>query len=268
MHVIRPSAQAGQSPEPPSHVTPPSVPPPVTPRALLQCTRYRFDAGAPAGSVATIRSMEGETLFSYRGFASPVGVVAALMTGIVAVTGIAASAFLFWQHRPITAIASLLLASAFVSGITLLLPDLSITIFTGEMPVVTITRQSRTSLPGATYSINSGDGVLLARVRKSLSSRIGRNRWLILANDSDRVIGDAAETSLIAAIARKLGGTFTRSLQTDLRLRYLGRDVGTIHRRPLPNGTSDLLDVSEDPTTILDRRIALALATLILGSEP
>ena len=45
---------------------------------------------------------------------------------------------------------------------------------------------------------------------------------------------------------------------------YFEKNVGWILRRPDENGEVDVLDAAGD----IDRRIAVALATLILGSEP
>jgi hypothetical protein len=69
-------------------------------------------------------------------------------------------------------------------------------------------------------------------------------------------------------MARKILGKFNALYESNLRLRYLGGDVGTILRRPNPAGERDVLDVSIDDKAVLDRRVAVAVALLALGAEP
>jgi hypothetical protein len=95
-------------------------------------------------------------------------------------------------------------------------------------------------------------------------SRLGRNRWDILNSHDDRPIGYAVEESLSRAWLRKFAGKFNPRHQTNVRINYLGKGTGWIVRRPDSNGDVDVLDIAGD----IDRRVAVALATLILGSEP
>ena len=57
-------------------------------------SRYRFTSGVRAGEVVSIRDEMGQTLFTYRSFASVVGVVGLVVSVIIAVTGAAAVLFL------------------------------------------------------------------------------------------------------------------------------------------------------------------------------
>jgi hypothetical protein len=50
-----------------------------------------------------------------------------------------------------------------------------------------------------------------------------------------------------------------------LQIQHGGIDVGTIVRRPDGERPVDVLELTSDG---LDRRVAVALATLILGREP
>jgi hypothetical protein len=59
-------------------------------------------------------------------------------------------------------------------------------------------------------------------------------------------------------------GKFNRRFETNVRIVYGGIPVGRIVRRP-ENGRADVLELTSDA---LDRRIAVALATLVLGREP
>ena len=63
---------------------------------------------------------------------------------------------------------------------------------------------------------------------------------------------------------RKFAGKFSPRYQSNIGIRYLDADVGWIRRRPDGNGEVDVLELAGD----IDRRLAIALATLILGSEP
>jgi len=102
------------------------------------------------------------------------------------------------------------------------------------------------------------------RLRKSVWSRLGRNRWDILDAGDNRPIGYAAEESLSRAFLRKLAGKFNRRYESNIRINYLGQGAGWIVRRPDNTGDVDILELGDD----IDRRVAIALATLILGSEP
>jgi hypothetical protein len=68
------------------------------------------------------------------------------------------------------------------------------------------------------------------------------------------------EESLSRALLRKVAGKFSRRYEANLHIDYLGKDVGTIARR----GAEDVLELHGH----IDCRVAVALATLILGSEP
>lgn len=231
-------------------------------------TRFHFESGMPGGETAHVRADGGEVLFSYRSFASVVPIVAALVSAIVGIAGIAAVAFLAAEGRTIAAILALMLSAAFAVIIAMLVPPIKVTLFSGIHPMLTIAQQSNLSFPVVTYIVATPDGHTLARVRRSVFSRLGRNRWNILSTSDDRPIGVAVEESFAAAFARKLLGKFNALYESNLRLRYLGGDVGTIVRRPNATGERDVLDVSVDDKAVLDRRVAVAVALLVLGAEP
>ena len=222
----------------------------------------------PSGETAHIRADDGEVLLSYRSFASVVPIVAALVSVIVGVAGLAGVAFLAAEGRPFFAILALMLTAAFAVVIAMLVPPIKVTLFSGIHPMVTIVQQSNLSFPVATYIVATPDGRTLSRVRRSVFSRLGRNRWHILSASDDRPIGVAIEESLILAIKRKLAGKFNSRYDANLTLRFLGNAVGTIVRRPTAEGERDVLDVSIDGKESLDRRVAVAIALLVLGAEP
>ena len=82
----------------------------------------------PAGETVRIRDDEGNALFTYRSFASVIGIVAALMSSIVVVAGIAATLFLLAEHSALTAIAALVLSLFFAMVIVSLVPPINVTL--------------------------------------------------------------------------------------------------------------------------------------------
>ena len=183
---------------------------------------------------------------------------------IVAVTGMAAVLFLLFDGRPFPATMAFLLSAAFTVVIAMLVPTTHVTLYEGSHPVLHIAQESNVSFPIVTYAIGTQDQRIIGRLRKSVWSRLGRNRWDILNDRDDRPIGYAAEESLSRAMVRKVAGKFNPRYETNIRINYLGKGTGWIVRRPDSNGEVDVLDIAGD----IDRRVAVALATLVLGSEP
>jgi hypothetical protein len=220
----------------------------------------------PAGETANVRDDSGAVVLSYRSFASVVGIVAALMAGVVVLAGAAGVAFLINEGRPIPAIIALVLSAAFAIVIVLLVPPVSATIYDGPDPALTIAQQSKVSFPVVTYVVATLDGKVLARLRKSFFSRFGRNRWSILPPEHHGPRGEAIEESLGQALMRKVAGKFNPRYQANVRIRYAGSEAGWIIRRPNDRGERDVLELAPDAP--LDRRVAVALAAVVLGSEP
>ena len=234
------------------------VTPPVGPFAH---TRYQFTTGLRAGEVATIRGDEGEVLLSYRSFASVIGIVATLVSAIVCAAGIAAAIFLLYDKDPLRALAALLLTSVFAFFIGLLVPRVQVTLYDDGHPALTLSQ--RTAFPAACYVVSTPNGTSLADLRKTFLSRLGRNRWTIV--QEGRMIGEAAEESFGRALVRKFLGKFHRRFETNLPIEHGGLEVGRIVRRPESDGRTDMLELTQDA---LDRRVAVALALLVLGREP
>ena len=216
-----------------------------------------------AGEVVTIRDEEDKPLLTYRSFASVVGVVGLVVSVIVAVTGSAAVLFLLFESRVIAAVMALLLSAAFTVVIAMLVPPTNVTFYNSDSPVLHVAQESNVSFPIARFIVGSPEERVIARLRKTAWSRLGRNRWDIL-DANNRLLGSAIEESPSRALLRKVAGKFNRRYECNVRLRYLTKNVGWIIRRPDESGEVDVLDATDD----VDRRIAVALATLILGSEP
>jgi hypothetical protein len=251
---------------PPLPAAPPAPAPPPPPSGALDRTRFQFMSGIPAGETAYIRGEDGHAILSYRSFASIVGIIAALMSSVVLVAGAAGVIFLLMEGRPLPAIVALMLSAAFSAMIVILIPATHVTIFEGPTPSITIAQQSSVNFPSVTYAVGTGDGKPVARIAKSFFSRFGRNRWEILAADDFLARGEAVEESLSRAFVRKLLGKFAPSYQSNIRITWNGEEAGWIIRRPGADGHADVLELN--PETTLDRRAAVALAVLVLGSEP
>jgi hypothetical protein len=223
-------------------------------------------SGIPAGETAYIRGEDGNAVLSYRSFASIVGIIAALMSAIVLVAGVAGMILLLWESRPLPAIAALILSAAFSAMIVMLVPPTNVTIFDAGAPSITIAQQSSVNFPSVIYVVATPDGKPIARIEKSFLSRFGRNRWQLFSADDFLLRGEAAEESLGQALVRKAFGKFAPAYQSNVRIEWNGEEAGWIIRRPDASGHADLLDLN--PATTLDRRAAVALAVLVLGSEP
>ena len=224
-------------------------------------TEYFFTTGLPSGETAHVRGSGGEVLLTYRSFAGVIGIVAALVAGIVAVAGLASVVFLLTQRTLLPAVAVLLLTVAFTACIALLAPRTQVTLYDDAQPALTIAQRSL--FPAATYVIAAPNGARLATIRKSPFSRLGRNRWTIL-NDG-RYLGEAVEASFFGALVRKLYGKFSRTFETDITVTTGGIEAARILRRPDAAGRVDVLEVFNDT---LDRRVLVGVAALILGGEP
>jgi hypothetical protein len=211
--------------------------------------------------VANIRSDGGQVLLSYRSFASVVGIVAALVSAIVMLAGLAAVLFLMAEGSPARAIAALVLTALFAFFIAMLVPRINVTLYDEHHPTLTISQ--RATHPGTSYVIATPNGTTLAELRRSALSRLGRHRWTIVQDG--RLLGEAKEESWSRAMTRKLLGKFDRRFETNLVIEHGGLEAGRIIRRPDAQGVVDTLELTSDA---LDRRIAVALATLVLGREP
>jgi hypothetical protein len=238
---------------------PPNVPPPL-PVGPFSQTHYHFTTGLPAGEIATVRGGNDQVILSYRSFASVTGIVAALVSGIVALAGLAAVLFLINEHQLLRAGAAFALTVLFSFLIALLVPRVQVTLYDDGHPALTLSQRS--AFPAA-YAVSAPNGAQLADLRKSLFSRLGRNRWTI--TQEGRLIGEIAEETFGGALIRKFLGKFSRRFEENLRIEYGGLAAGRIVRRPDPDGRMDFLEITNDA---LDRRIAVAAATLVLGREP
>lgn len=223
--------------------------------------------GIPAGETAYIRGEDGNAVLSYRSFASAVGIIAALLSAVVFAAGVMGMLFLLiMEQRPLPAIAALMLSAVFAALIVMLIPATNVTIFDAGAPAITIVQQPGLSFPSVTYVVSTPENKPIARVTSSFLSRFGRNRWSLDSADDFLARGEAVEESFGRALVRKAFGTFAPAYQSNIRITWMGEEAGWIIRRPGTDGHADVLDLH--PATTLDRRVAVALSVLVLGSEP
>ena len=242
-------------------------PPPEAPLpSAFAHTRFQFTSGVPAGEKATIRDRAGTVLFTYRSFASVVSIVATLVASVVLLAGAAGVLFLLMEGRLFPALLAMMMSGVFAVVIILLIPPSRVTLYDGPQPALTIAQLTKFSLPNVTWTVSTPDGQLVGRIRRSFFSRLGRDRWIVMGPSDAGPTGTALEESLIDALQRKLAGKFHPRYQSNLGIRYAGSNAGTIQRRPSAHGAADVLDLA--PNCPLDPRVAVALATLVLGSEP
>lgn len=216
-----------------------------------------------AGETAAIRA-DGEAVLTYRSFTSIVPLIGMVMAVIVLATGLAAVGFLFAEGRPVPAAIAAILSAAFAVLIAMLVPQTNVTLFHGSTPSLSIVQESNVGFPVVTYVIAAPDRKVIARIRRSIRSRFFRHRWKILVGEPHAVVGEAAEESLGRAWLRKIAGKFNARYESNIRIRYAESDAGWILRRPGSDGERNVLEINEH----IDARIAVALATLVLGSEP
>lgn len=239
---------------------------PIAQERVFTSTRFRFESGIPAGETAHIRNGDGEVVLTYRGFASVVTIVAALVAGIVIIAGVAAALFLIAEHRGAAAVLSIILSIGFSGFIAALVPRTRVTLYEGENPALTIAQRSRVAFPRTSYAISTADGTTIAFLGRNILSRLGRNSWSIDSPADQRGSAFAIEESYWRAIVRKFVGKFNRGREANIRIYHQGVASGVIVRRPDQTGEADYLDLASGGT--LDRRVAVALATLVFGAEP
>ena len=203
-------------------------------------------------------------MLNYRSFASVVPLIGMVMTVIVAATGLAAVAFLLAEGRVMPAIIAVILSGAFSVLIAMLIPPRHVTLFHGNTPALNVVQESNVSFPMVTYAVMTPERQIVARIRRTAASRLARDRWKIIWANGMGTIGYAVEESLQRAWMRRIAGKFNPKYQSNIRIRYEGKDAAWIVRRPNRDGERDMLEING----AIDRRVAVALATLVFGSEP
>jgi hypothetical protein len=219
-----------------------------------------------AGQIASIRDNAGHVRLTYRSFATIIGIVALFVAAVVLFAGAAATLFLVAESRPGAAAAAAILSLAFSGMIAGMVPPVRVTLYEASKPALSIVQRSRFTFPNATFAVMTPDGSTIALIRSGVMSRLGRSKWRIAAPAELGYTGRAIEESFVQAIVRKMLGKFDRRYQSNVRVVHADSEAAEIVRRPDGDGQFDYLDIARGST--LDTRVAIAVATLVFGSEP
>jgi uncharacterized protein YxjI len=131
-----------------------------------------------------------------------------------------------------------------------------------------ILQDKKLQLITATYTLRDSAGQVLARFRKNFLYNLFRKRWHCLAPDGT-VICLAMEDSFILSLLRRFLGPMLGLLRTNFIFVTPGDDpriMGEFNRK-LTLFDRYVLDLTQDPTRALDRRIALALGVMLDTGE-
>lgn len=132
--------------------------------------------------------------------------------------------------------------------------------------VLDIQQMSKWELIRATYTVASLGGEPLALLKKNYLWNFIRRRWRIL--DPDGVyLALAIEDSIWKSILRRVLGQWGLMIRTNFNiLSPTGETIGTFNRK-FTIRDKYVLDMSQDASITLDRRIALALAVMLDTGE-
>jgi len=233
-------------------------------------SRYLIDVSPGFDDPSVVRDERGNGLLYYRRPANVVGLIAGFVSALVLVGGLASAAFLAAGTDYLAALLAVIVTLAFSAIILLLVPRRNQLQLhrdqAGAQVALMLWQESQFSFPVLRFSLRAADGHAISLFSRGPGSAAGRRRWRIEDPDSGTLLGCAVESPLVAAVLRKLLGSFFGLVRTDFRLVMEGEEVGWIARRSrgLERHT---LDLTSDPLFILDRRTAIGLAVLIDGIE-
>lgn len=117
-----------------------------------------------------------------------------------------------------------------------------------------------------TYTVMTGDGAVLARLRKNYIHNLLRKRWTIEA-PAGGVIAVAVEESIVLSLLRRVLGPFFGLLRTNFVFeRATGEELGEFNRK-FTLFDRYVLDLRADVGQTLDRRVALAAGVMLDTGE-
>ncbi|HXI12825.1 MAG TPA: FHA domain-containing protein [Thermoanaerobaculia bacterium] len=227
-------------------------------------SHYEIEGESLTEDSGTVRDAAQTPLFYYYAPGRIVSLVTGSVAAIVVFGGVGATLFLLAGSRIAGAVAASVLTALFATLIVLLIPRRNLFLFRDRQMqevALTIRQDSRFAFPRLRFSAASSDGLVVGSIQKSSLSNLGRHRWWIFERERTSPIGYAIEESLPTAYVRKVLGNFSPLFRTDLRI-YAGESPAGWIRRRAPQ-KHQLLDLSEDASCRLDRRMGLALAVVI-----
>jgi hypothetical protein len=257
-HQVDPKVMAEERPRPDVSV------PYVDSRFRLH--KYLIDCGS-ASDVGTICDDAEKALFYFRRQRNLVGLIAGLVAAMIFVAGAVVGTVLFIEGRGLPGATALVLTFAFVVLVLLLVPKRHAVVCNDAAltaAALFLWQESRLPVPALRFSLRTPDNQPIAIFAKSPLSNLGRRRWNIIDRYGAAQLGYAIEDSIARALIRKVVGRFFRALETNFRVAFGGRVLAVLERR---GAQCDVLNLAEDPTFVLDRRIAIGLAVLVDGIE-
>jgi uncharacterized protein YxjI len=132
--------------------------------------------------------------------------------------------------------------------------------------ILRVLQDQRVAVVVRTYTVTTGDGTVLARLRKNYVYNLVRKRWLL--EDSDgRVIAQAVEESIVLSLLRRVLGPLFGLLRTNFVFEGPdGEELGEFNRK-FTLLDRYVLDLREDPERKLDRRLAVATGVMLDTGE-
>jgi hypothetical protein len=237
--------------------------------ASLRISRF-IVPDAAHGQLLSVLADDGAPLLWFHGFASVAGIVTWFALLSVVLASLAALIFLLSDGRFLSALLALALGAGFVAVLGRLLPRLEVPLFEeAELSrrLLTIVQTSRLTFPAGSFVVRGHSGSEIGAIALRGWSRLGSHRWSVL-DPAGRELATATEESPIGALIAKFLGKFDSRFETNLCVRIGDREVGRVIRRPEGGMSRGTVDLPGDRALVIDRRLAVALAVLVMGLEP
>jgi hypothetical protein len=129
-----------------------------------------------------------------------------------------------------------------------------------------VLQDQRVAVLVRTYTVTTGDGTVLARLRKDYVYNLVRKRWAV-ESPAGAVLALAVEESIVLSLLRRVLGPLFGLLRTNFVFeRPTGEELGEFNRK-FTLLDRYVLDLREDPDRTFDRRIALAIGVMLDTGE-
>ena len=163
-----------------------------------------------------------------------------------------------------------LAAFVFLAVSMSLRPLRHVTIYRDESrrePLLRVLQDQRVAFLTRTYTIVTGAGDPLAKLRKTYLHNVIRKRWYVLS-PAGALVAMAIEDSMVLSLLRRVLGPFFGFLRTNFVF-VRGRDAEVFgeFNRKFTLLDRYVLDLSADAERTFDRRIALALGVMLDTGE-
>jgi hypothetical protein len=148
-------------------------------------------------------------------------------------------------------------------------PRRHVTVFRDESRGETLLRvlqDQRVAVLVRTYTVTTGDGTVLARLRKHYAHNLLRKRWSIEGPEGG-VIALAVEESIVLSLLRRVVGPLFGVLRTNFLFRGPDGEVLGEFNRKFTLFDRYVLDLTADAERTLDRRVALATGVMLDSGE-